>query len=212
MLGRRLLPGSLALGSLGVLAAAGSGLAVPRLAADPSGALATVAADGAWLIGCWLAVSTLVALAARIPGTAGRLADRVAAHVTPAVIRRAISATCCISLCSALPAAAANDPPVPSLDRIATAPPNTATQPNTTAQPIPHPRDEQRHVAPQADQRRVVVVAPGDSLWAIAARSLGPRATDAAIASAWPRWYAANRVLVGTDPGLIRPGQRLVEP
>jgi hypothetical protein len=57
-----------------------------------------------------------------------------------------------------------------------------------------------------------VVVRPGDSLWAIAARHLGPSPPDAAIAVSWPRWYQRNRTVVGADPDLLRPGQRLVAP
>ena len=57
-----------------------------------------------------------------------------------------------------------------------------------------------------------VVVAPGDSLWAIAARHLPPGATDAEIAAAWPRWYEANAATIGADPDVIRPGQVLVVP
>ena len=57
-----------------------------------------------------------------------------------------------------------------------------------------------------------VVVHRGDTLWEIAARHLGPGATDVDIAQEWPRWYAANRDLIGTDPDLIRPGQELVVP
>lgn len=57
-----------------------------------------------------------------------------------------------------------------------------------------------------------VTVRRGDSLWAIAARYLGPLATDAEIAREWPRWYAANRDLIGNDPDLVLPGQQLVPP
>jgi nucleoid-associated protein YgaU len=57
-----------------------------------------------------------------------------------------------------------------------------------------------------------VVVRRGDSLWAIAARHLGPRATDGEVAAEWPRWYAANRDVVGPDPDLLLPGQVLRSP
>jgi resuscitation-promoting factor RpfA len=59
------------------------------------------------------------------------------------------------------------------------------------------------------------VVATGDSLWLIAARRLaatGADLDDAAIAAEWPRWYAVNADLIGPDPDLIHPGQRLVAP
>ena len=57
-----------------------------------------------------------------------------------------------------------------------------------------------------------VVVHRGDTLWDIAARHLGPHATDQDVAEAWPRWYALNREVVGDDPDHILPGQRLVVP
>lgn len=57
-----------------------------------------------------------------------------------------------------------------------------------------------------------VVVAAGDSLWAIAARHLPPGSTDAQIAAEWPGWYEANAEVIGADPDLIRPGQVLTTP
>jgi nucleoid-associated protein YgaU len=57
-----------------------------------------------------------------------------------------------------------------------------------------------------------VVVRRGDSLWDIAARHLGRGASTAEVAAEWPRWYAANRAVVGDDPDLLLPGQRLVAP
>jgi hypothetical protein len=56
------------------------------------------------------------------------------------------------------------------------------------------------------------VVRRGDALWDIAARRLGPDATQADVAREWPRWYAANRTVIGADPNLIRPGERLQPP
>lgn len=54
-------------------------------------------------------------------------------------------------------------------------------------------------------------VRPGESLWSITADLL--HTTDrGAIASAWPTLWAANRVVVGRDPGLIRPGTVLQVP
>lgn len=57
-----------------------------------------------------------------------------------------------------------------------------------------------------------VVVMRGDSLWSIAARDLGPEASDIEIAMHWPRWYAANKDVIGEDPGVIVPGQILQSP
>lgn len=57
-----------------------------------------------------------------------------------------------------------------------------------------------------------VVVHRGDSLWSIAARHLGARASDAEIAQAWPQWFDLNRDQIGADPDLILPGQILRVP
>ncbi|MGC5628410.1 LysM peptidoglycan-binding domain-containing protein [Georgenia sp. Z1344] len=55
-------------------------------------------------------------------------------------------------------------------------------------------------------------VAPGDSLWTITEDHLGPSATSAEIAEAWPELYAANADAVGADPHLVRPGTHLTVP
>jgi hypothetical protein len=60
--------------------------------------------------------------------------------------------------------------------------------------------------------RAVVVVRPGDTLWSIARRALPAGATDAEIARACARWHAANRGVIGDDPDLIFPQQRLHPP
>ncbi len=66
--------------------------------------------------------------------------------------------------------------------------------------------------APTVPDVGTVVVAAGDSLWAIAARHLPAGATDAQIADAWPRWYQANASVVGPDPDVIQVGQVLTAP
>lgn len=64
---------------------------------------------------------------------------------------------------------------------------------------------------PQArsHRERVVEVRPGDTLWALARRTLPPGATDAAVDRRWPQIHALNRAVIGPDPDLIQPGQRL---
>lgn len=68
-----------------------------------------------------------------------------------------------------------------------------------------------RQAAPGGAAPEVVVLA-GDSLWSIAERHLGPGADAAEVAEAWPRWWQENRSVVGDDPDLLLPGQRLVVP
>jgi nucleoid-associated protein YgaU len=58
----------------------------------------------------------------------------------------------------------------------------------------------------------VVVVAAGDTLWDLATHTLPVTADDAEIQRRWREIYRANRDVVGADPDLIRPGQRLSLP
>ncbi|REF37546.1 LysM peptidoglycan-binding domain-containing protein [Thermasporomyces composti] len=62
------------------------------------------------------------------------------------------------------------------------------------------------------DVQQQVVVKRGDTLWDIAARHLGPGASNAEIHREWQRWYEANRQVIGDDPNLILPGQILTPP
>ena len=64
----------------------------------------------------------------------------------------------------------------------------------------------------RTDRMGAVVVLRGDSLWSIAAHRLGPAATPADIEVEWHRWLAANLDVIGDDPDLILPGQRLSPP
>jgi nucleoid-associated protein YgaU len=62
---------------------------------------------------------------------------------------------------------------------------------------------------PDPAPARTVVVRPGDTLWALAAESLPPDAPDAAVTARWQQIYRANRAVIGADPDLIQPDQRL---
>ena len=57
-----------------------------------------------------------------------------------------------------------------------------------------------------------VVVQSGDTLWAIARARLGSSADVATTAREVDRWHATNREVIGGDPDLIHPGQRLDPP
>jgi len=65
---------------------------------------------------------------------------------------------------------------------------------------------------PNDASARGYVVRRGDTLWDIAARHLGPRATAVDISREWPAWYDANRAVIGPDPATIRPGELLSPP
>ena len=57
-----------------------------------------------------------------------------------------------------------------------------------------------------------VVVRQGDTLWAIAARSLPAGASARETAVACDQWFDTNRSVIGDNPHLIFPLQRLVPP
>lgn len=57
-----------------------------------------------------------------------------------------------------------------------------------------------------------ITVLAGDTLWDIAARDLGPAASDVDVALHWPRWYQANKAEIGEDPDVLFPGQILKPP
>ena len=59
---------------------------------------------------------------------------------------------------------------------------------------------------------QVVVVRPGDSLWALARAGLPASADDAAVARSVAALHTLNRRTIGPDPDLIQPGQHLVFP
>lgn len=63
----------------------------------------------------------------------------------------------------------------------------------------------------------LVVVEPGDTLWAIAAHGLttaqaGTDPSDGEVAAAVTRWHQVNRQVLGGNPDLIRPGMVLQQP
>jgi nucleoid-associated protein YgaU len=57
-----------------------------------------------------------------------------------------------------------------------------------------------------------VMVRPGDSLWSIASRMLGPSASGEEIHTKLMAVWTMNENQIGTDPNLIFPGQRLMLP
>lgn len=78
-------------------------------------------------------------------------------------------------------------PPAPPPPRVVT---GTVNLPTPTPTPAP---------------TRIYTVTSGDSLWKIAQRFYGSGAR-------WPELYAANKSVIGGNPNLIRPGQRLIIP
>ena len=175
---------------------------------DPTSLVVLAAAWVSWALSCYLLAGVTVAAAShlrRMPATSQRLAARV----VPASLRRLVAATVGASatatVVTVLPAAAWADRPAPPAPAATASPldwPGLVT-------PIGLVSPQHHRGSPRHDE---LVVRPGDSLWSLAARRLGPGASTTAIAAEWPRLYAFNRAAIGPDPNLIHPGQRLTPP
>lgn len=179
-------------------------------------AIVTVAVAVCWLLLGWLALGLLIGLAAQLPGAAGRTADVLAAVVLPRAIRQAVALTLGVGLATAGASAAAADPAPAGVTSVAASvdwPVRPPAQPPSVPSPPEMPPPARGGPPGFGDPiNTAVVVASGDSLWMIAAARLGADATPGQIADDVADWYQVNRDVIGPDPDLIHPGQRLVPP
>jgi nucleoid-associated protein YgaU len=139
----------------------------------------------------WLATLSVVAEAWR--GRPGR--RRVAAP-----LRRVVLLCCGVALTTPVGAASGDDHPAPG-PAIAGLPlPDRATGPAHRLRPSAPPTP------------RTVVVRAGDSLWHLAAADLPAGASAARVTARWQAIHHVNAGVIGPDPDLIHPGQRLSLP
>ncbi|MCI0688188.1 MAG: LysM peptidoglycan-binding domain-containing protein [Sporichthyaceae bacterium] len=196
--------------------------------------LSAIAELGLWICLGWLAAGFVVAGLGELPGVFGASCARLAAAISPPLVRRLarcgaglVLSVAGLVVAPAGPVAAAGGAlptdtatpgttgrspgPIgwPDLDR----PTVPAPRSPITAEPVPPASDR---IEPAPDPAgpfaTEVVVEPGDTLWDIAARELGGDPSNAAIAERWPQWHAENRAVIGANPHLILPGQRLAPP
>lgn len=174
--------------------------------ADPTSAVVVASCWLAWALGGYLLLAFAAEGAVHLPGAIGRVAAALR-PLAPRFVRHAVRAGMGASVTAAVvaaPSAAFATTPAPPL-------PQTAAPTLTSPSPLEWPGLTAAK-PPPAKQRAPIVVRPGDSLWRLTADLLGPDATPRRIADTWPRLYAENRHVVGADPNLIHPGQRLVPP
>lgn len=169
-----------------------------------------------WLLG--LTAVTLAAHAARVIAPGSRTVQAVVDGVdrlSPRVVRRLVTASLGATLTAGVAAPALAGPPpadpagVAGLAGLRLPDRSLGTAlsvavPRTVA--LPHPA----HASP-ADHL-TLVVAPGDSLWTLAARLVPGAAGQRGVARAWVALEQANARRIGPDPDLILPGTRLVVP
>lgn len=167
-----------------------------------SAAFAELATAMLGVLVVWVAAAATARWLRRCPGLLGRGADGVWRLLVPAVLRAGVVAALGVSAV-ATPAVALDEP---SPGPVASAP--EASAPVAGVPVVARPQVG----TPQPGGSAPVRVEPGDSLWRIAERSLGVRATAAAVAEQWPRWYERNRSTIGPDPDLLLVGMLLTPP
>lgn len=186
-----------------------------------------------WLVFAWLVTGVGLLAMARLPGVAGRFAVFAAARVLPAGVRRAAAVVLGLTLATTSTGVATAAGPA----TVSTRPAGGAAHggwvagPRTDAAAVDWPLTGAAADGPGVldaavvdwpltrptgvaarPMRAVVFVAPGDTLWFLAARRLGPDATSAEVGVEWRRWYGANRAAVGPDPARLHVGTLLVPP
>lgn len=179
-------------------------------------AILTVAVAMCWLALSWLALGLAIGLAGQLPGVGGRCARALGAVVLPRAIRQAVALTLGVGLVTAGASTATADPgPARPGDAASSTGAAVDWPVQPSAGPSPPAVSPPAHGEPPSSGNpvnAVVLVESGDSLWAIAAERLGPGATSGEIAAAVAAWYQANHDVIGPDPDLIHPGQRLAPP
>ena len=190
-------------------------------------ALAVLAGGAVWLVAAWVALAGLLLTASALPGLPGAVASGVGRAITPRVVRAALAGWAGVGVALAPAAAFASSSPgadvtaasAPPIAHSAAATPLSDRRPPAAPLPAPMWPDGRRHAPRTGHEERVVRVRAGDCLWLLAGRRLAheegvPVAAVPAtrIAAAWPRWYARNRAVIGGDPDVLRPGERLHPP
>ena len=176
----------------------GASPALPDVSAPVVALLAVVA----WALTGWLLLAGVLTAGTRLPGVAGRATAALLRRVAPAALRSCLE----ISLGLTVATGAVAGPASASYGGAGAGPAAPRAAPAAVTPLLDWPTAATPPAAAQ------VVVAPGDTLWALAQRALGDHATPAEIARAWPAWWAANRDVIGADPDLLRAGAVLTPP
>ncbi len=191
--------------------------------ADPTAPVVAASTLAAWGLAAWLTATVLLTVAGSLPGLVGTTCAAVSRRIAPTAVRRtvevALGLTVAVGVLGAAPASAAPDDTQALGTAAGAAGAHRATavpELDWPALPAARADDPDRLGSSATRTSEPVIVRPGDCLWSVASRQLlaagTPAPADAQIAQAWPRWWAANRHVVGDDPDLLRPGMRLSPP
>lgn len=179
-------------------------LNVPALMASARRPMEFASALVLLVIAVHLALSVWVVISASLLVMSNRsaLARRWSLRFTPTLLRAAIISGAASGLAFA-----------PLSAQAAVSVSGTEGHQSLTGLRLPdRPVNDANGAAPSQTDRSVVTVVAGDTLWAIAARSLPASSGNAEVASECARWYATNRSVIGPDPDLIAPTMVLRAP
>ncbi len=187
---------------------------------DPTAALVAAATLIAWALAGWLVLTAVLTSGAGLGGRTGGACAALLRRTAPAALRRAAALALGVGvvLGGAGTASAAGPPPRPTVSAAAAldwpGSPISASAAAAGSAPSPRPAGGGSGLDWPGSPARPgeVVVATGDTLWGLAAARLPAGASDTEVAVLWPTWWAANRAVIGDDPGLLHPGQHLVPP
>lgn len=159
-------------------------------------------AIGGCAVWLWLVTAVVAVEASR-----GR---RARPRGVPGAVRRWVLAACGVALVGGLAAPAhAGDESGAPLDGLPL--PDRATTTYVSRVFVRAAHQEHAHSNPRLPAT-IVVVRSGDTLWAIARAGLPSQAGAAAVAQRVQAIHRANRSVIGADPDLIRPRQRMRVP
>ena len=160
----------------------------------------------AWALVAYLLATVGLAAAGQLAGRAAS-AHRAVRRLTPRRVREVVELATTVAVASSILGSVASA----SAARAASAAVAPIGRP-AVAGALDWPGLRAAPDRPAPGRTPTVTVGPGDTLWGIAARHLAPDASAAEVTRAWHAWYAANRVEIGPDPSVIRPGERLHPP
>jgi LysM domain len=187
--------------------ALGASILTGAVAREPFDAVLVHACEVA-LCGCvaWLWLATLM-----VTADAARGRERTTRGVPPAC-RRLVLAACGVGLAAGLgaPAQAGDGSGVSRVDGLPF--PDRATTTTHVSQVFARAASRQGEAPSSRHEPAIVVVQPGDTLWALARTGLPRGADDATVAARVHQIHRANRRVIGPNPDLIRPHQQLRVP
>ena len=180
-----------------------AGLGARLAAVDPPVLVAGLCGGLLLVSAAWLLLVTAVTVAEAVTGS-----TRV--HLrAPALLRRLVLAGCGAALTAAAVKgpALADASPAEGGTHPATAGTATLTGLTVPDRPLGAVRARTSVTTPgHTGRAATVTVRPGDSLWLLSERLLGPGADPGAVADACRALHRANHARVGDDPDLVLPG------